>query len=233
MTTLLLDNLRYIETPEGVVLALRPAGVVVRALAFCIDLFIRAALFATFAIPIAILLEGYASAMILIYLFLLNWLYPVFFEVWRGGATPGKKSMRIRVIHDNGTPITLPASLIRNLLRIVDMLPFFYLAGLMSMCFTADFRRLGDLAAGTMVEHLPPIAIPSQEQEIALTPLRLTSQPELEERRSIFNWAERRHLLGEQRSQELAALLGDEQLTAAEAEQRLARVVLYLKQGGG
>ena len=148
--TQLLDTIRLNETPEGVDLGLRPAGPAVRSLAFALDTGIRLALYLVVALPLGI--AGFGVGIILIGIFLLEWVYPVVFEVWTG-ATPGKRAMGLAVVHDDGTPVGLPASAIRNLLRTIDFLPIFYGVGLVSTLVDRDFRRLGDLAAGTLVIH--------------------------------------------------------------------------------
>ena len=144
------DTIRLNETPEGVDLGLRPAGPTARALALAIDGGIRLLVYLALT-PLAAF-AGLGAGMIVIAGFLLEWFYPVVFEVWTG-ATPGKRALGLLVVHDDGTPVGLPASLIRNLLRVVDFLPLFYGVGLVCTLVDRDFRRLGDLAAGTLVVH--------------------------------------------------------------------------------
>jgi uncharacterized RDD family membrane protein YckC len=139
------------ETPEGIDLGLRVAGPISRALAWIIDAFIRYSVLFALSTVLASLLS-FGMGLFLILLFLLEWFYPVVFEVVRG-ATPGKKAMGLLVVHDNGTPVGWSASMIRNLLRSVDFLPFFYCAGLISILLNSRFKRLGDLAAGTLVVY--------------------------------------------------------------------------------
>ena len=88
-------------------------------------------------------------------MFFTYWLYGVGFEVLNNGMTPGKKMQGLQVVHDDGTPIRLPASLLRNLVLYVDLLPAAYAAGIVTMLLTNNFRRLGDLAGGTMVIYRP------------------------------------------------------------------------------
>ena len=85
--------------------------------------------------------------------FLLVWGYFALFEALWHGQTPGKRAMKLRVIKDAGRQITLFESLARNLLRIVDYMPSLYLAGVITMLCNQRNKRLGDLAAGTMVVH--------------------------------------------------------------------------------
>lgn len=134
-------------------LGLRVAGPAPRALALVADGAIRLIIYLVLS-PLMVL-SGFGIGLSLIAAFLLDWLYPVTFEVLTG-ATPGKRSLGLMVVHDDGTPVGLPASLIRNLLRVVDFLPLFYAVGLVSTLADRDFRRLGDLAAGTLVVYAQP-----------------------------------------------------------------------------
>src|SRR4051812_49506741 len=72
------------------------------------------------------------------------------------GATPGQRVFALRVVMDNGLPVTAAAALTRNLLRVADFLPFGYGFAIVSMLLRRDCKRLGDLAAGTIVVHEPP-----------------------------------------------------------------------------
>src|SRR5689334_18110755 len=98
----MLDTLRAVETPEGLALDLRCAGVVPRALAWVLDLFIRGSVSTVSASLLSILGEtGVGVGLVLG--FLLLWAYPIVFEVLRDGQTPGKKSLGLRVVNANGT----------------------------------------------------------------------------------------------------------------------------------
>ena len=85
--------------------------------------------------------------------FLLIWGYFALFEALWHGQTPGKRVLKLRVIKDSGRQITLFESLARNLLRFVDYMPSFYFAGVITMLCNKRNKRLGDLAAGTIVVH--------------------------------------------------------------------------------
>lgn len=201
-----LDTRLGIETPEGIDLLLRPAGLTVRALAFSIDLLLRGLL----------LLTGYGALSLFgdlgmglsaIGLFLINWWYPVLFEVLNQGRTPGKQMMALRVIHDDGTPVGWTSSLIRNLLRMVDMLPFGYAAGALACLNHPHFKRLGDLAAATLVVYNEPLRQPPvlPDAPPAIAPFAL----QLAEQRAILDFAERQGELSESRTRELAGLLAE------------------------
>ncbi len=110
------------------------------------------------------LLESGAILYLLAFFVLLQltieWGYFLFFELTTGGRSPGKALLGLRVLRDGGEPIDLRASLLRNLLRLVDALPANYLVGLTAMVLSSEGKRLGDLAAGTVVVRLdrPPAA---------------------------------------------------------------------------
>lgn len=201
---LMLDTVRDVPTPEGIELRLRVAGPVPRAYAWVIDLSIRSAiaLAASFALS---RLGGLGWGIVLILWFGLEWLYPVLFEVYWHGATPGKRRMGLVVLHDDGTPVRLPASFTRNLLRAIDFAPLLYIFGLFAMLLSRDFKRLGDLAAGTVVAYREPAAqhgaIPSAPPVAPPTALSLTEQ------RAVLDLATRSTTLTPERAQELAALV--------------------------
>ena len=92
---------------------------------------------------------------------LAEWAYFVLSEMVSGGRSFGKAAVGLRVVRDGGRPITFRASAVRNLLRIADMLPTSYLTGLVSMVVSPEGKRLGDIAAGTLVVRLDrPAAAP-------------------------------------------------------------------------
>jgi uncharacterized RDD family membrane protein YckC len=81
------------------------------------------------------------------------WGYYIFFEIMWNGQTPGKRWVGIRVIRQDGTPVSAAEVVIRNLVRLIDFLPAAYGVGVVSMFVNQNSRRLGDLAAGTVVVH--------------------------------------------------------------------------------
>lgn len=197
----LLDTLRAVETPEGITLDLPVAGPVVRALAWLIDTLIKyGTLWLLFLILIMLGTAGFGLWLIAI--FLLEWFYPVVFEVYFNGATPGKRALGLRVVNDNGTPVDFSASLIRNLLRVADFMPLMYGFGLLSMLLNRDFKRLGDLAAGTIVIYRERSEEPAPLPEGEAKPLNITL--DAAEQRLLLNFAERSSSLNPQRQAELA-----------------------------
>lgn len=209
-----LDTRYQVETPEGIDLPLRPAGLMPRALAFSLDLLIRG-LILGLMFGVLALLGDFGVGLGSILLFVVSWLYMVLFEVLNQGRSPGKHMMGLRVVHDDGTPIGWAASLTRNLLRFVDMLPLGYCIGAVSCLQHPTFKRLGDLAAGTLVIY--------QEQRLRrpqlpeAMPLRAPFILNLAEQRAILGFAERQSELSPARVQELAAILA-EPLSVARSE---------------
>jgi uncharacterized RDD family membrane protein YckC len=154
ITHAVLDTLVAAETPEGILLELRPAGLSARFYAFLLDWLIRLVIAYAAAIAAAFM-GGFGVAFWLLLYFLLEWFYPVIFELSRSGATPGKSVVGLKVVMDDGLPITPAASITRNLLRVADFLPFAFGAAIVSMLLRRDCKRLGDLAAATLVVHQP------------------------------------------------------------------------------
>jgi uncharacterized RDD family membrane protein YckC len=199
-----LDTRHQVETPEGIDLPLRPAGLMVRSLAFTIDLGIRGVILGVLFIALAFLGKlGMGLGSLL--LFVVSWWYMVLFEVLRQGRSPGKQWMGLRVVHDDGTPVGWSASLLRNLLRFVDLLPFGYFIGAISCLQHPTFKRLGDIAAGTLVVYSErPLTRPQlPDAEPRRSPVPLT----LSEQRALLGFAERQGELSPARVNELAALL--------------------------
>lgn len=207
---LVLDTTRTVPTPEGIELSLRLAGPLIRSLAWLIDLAIRLGVFMTLAQVLAFLSE-FGAGVFLICWFIIDWFYPVLFEVYWHGATPGKRACHLAVLHDDGSPVGWGASFARNLIRIVDFLPFCYGFGLVAMLFNRDFKRLGDLAAGTVVVYVDQqktaAKIPPAPAVPAPLPLKLAEQ------RAVIDFAQRQPTLTAERTAEIAEfatpLVGD------------------------
>lgn len=199
-----LDTRHAVATPEGVDLELPLAGVVPRATAWLLDLLIRAGILLVAGIALG-LAGRFGSGLMMLIAFLVEWFYPVVFELLREGATPGKQSVGLRVVESDGRPVGASASVIRNLLRVADFLPFLYGLGLLFMLFHPRFQRLGDLAAGTLVVwapgKAPAPALPSVP--VVAPPLPLT----LREQKALIAFGERSLQLSPARQTELADLL--------------------------
>jgi uncharacterized RDD family membrane protein YckC len=137
-------------------LSLTLAGVGSRFIAASVDAAIEAAVLVALALLI-FLTDGFgagadaAAAIYAAVAFLFFWGYDVAFEVLASGRTPGKRWNGLRVVRSGGQPIGFLASATRNLLRLIDWLPSFYLVGIVSIFATAKNQRLGDIVAGTVV----------------------------------------------------------------------------------
>jgi uncharacterized RDD family membrane protein YckC len=147
-----LEDRITIATPEGIELQIVLAGAASRFIACVIDLLLQLVLVVLAAVAaLGLLGGGLGTALFAMASFAALYLYDVLFEVLASGRTPGKRVTHLRVVRARGTPVDLPASAIRNLLRFIDMLPTAYLVGLVSIVMTRHNQRLGDLAAGTLV----------------------------------------------------------------------------------
>lgn len=141
-----------VTTPEGVALDLSLAGIGSRFLGAMLDVTIQAAIGIGGAIVLAALFDGGVFTLLAsVGAFVVLFGYDVAFEVLNGGRTPGKQAAGLRVVRDTGAPMTFVTSAIRNVLRLVDILPLFYGVGMAFVFFSKRHQRLGDLAAGTVV----------------------------------------------------------------------------------
>jgi len=202
----ILDTAVAVETPEGILLELRPAGLSARFFAFMVDGVLRLSIIYAAAIVMAFM-GGIGLALWFILIFALEWFYPVVFELMPGSATPGKRVFGLRVVMDNGLPVTAAASLTRNLLRTADFLPFGYGFAIVSLLIRRDCKRLGDLAAGTLVVHEPRPAprmlldsVPPLVPAVPLAP---------EDQAALIALAARAPRLTGERLDELAALAAE------------------------
>ncbi|HEU4352852.1 MAG TPA: RDD family protein [Burkholderiales bacterium] len=200
----MLDTTRRVATPEGIELTLRLAGPVPRALAWSVDLALRAAIVLV-AMTLASPLGRAGWGVVLLTAFFVEWLLPAWFEAQMRGQTPGKRLFGIAVLNDDGTPLRWPAAMTRNLLRAVDFLPLMYGFGLVSMLLNRDFKRLGDLAAGTVVVYQSGAVDPSRKIPEA-PPMPPPVELDLDEQRAVLELAERSAGLTRERVEELSTL---------------------------
>jgi uncharacterized RDD family membrane protein YckC len=146
-----------VATPEGVTLEVTLAGVGSRFAAGLLDQLLRSAVLVAVLILLSIVgARGDVSGGVFVFgllvaLFLVQFAYDVLFETLASGRTPGKRWTGLRVVRAGGQPVGFVASMVRNVLRIVDALPGFYLVGMLAVLLTRNNQRLGDLAAGTLV----------------------------------------------------------------------------------
>ncbi|MCG9133329.1 RDD family protein [Candidatus Poribacteria bacterium] len=214
-----------IETPEQIDLSFQKAGIGSRFYAALIDTGLLALIALigyyvnrNFIRELGDTLGNWLGAFGGVIVFALFWGYYMVSEVTTNGQSLGKRALGLRVIKEGGYPIGFADSAIRNLVRLVDFLPFFYGAGLLAMLINKDWRRLGDLAAGTLVvktaptdrgltgthsKGVPAVYIPPQETFTYSAWIRpeLVTETEL---RVIREYLGRRGMLPKSRRSELA-----------------------------
>lgn len=152
-----------VETPENIRFGYDVADIGSRFLAVLIDSLIQGVMYVLLLVAIVFItiqfsdvqlpsLVSQALAVLLILtLFLIQFGYFLFLEIFLNGRTPGKLLFHLRVIKDNGYPLSPMDAIIRNLVRVIDFFPFAYGVGVLVMFFNKRAKRLGDYAAGTLV----------------------------------------------------------------------------------
>lgn len=223
-----MEDYDLIETPENVKLERRLAGIGSRFTAGVLDT-IYLVLVYLVVLVVAIYTSGFdlfsdsgedspdtwALALLILVGFAVYWFYFAFFEMVLNGQSPGKRSVQIRVVKDGGGAITFSDIAIRNLLRAVDCLGLYAVAGI-CMFATKKMQRLGDLAAGTIVvsEQLHDYRARTDkgraedwEQSIEAGVLRGSGLTTTEYRILANYWARREQLSLEARQQLLPRLV--------------------------
>ena len=174
-----------IRTPEGIVFSYALAGPVARCLACAIDNCIVGAMQNVVSIIMQRLWFApgdLVAGLAVVSFFIISVGYSLICEWLLRGQTFGKKVFRLRVMDANGLRLQFHQVLMRNLLRVVDMLPAFYLLGGLVSVLNSRRQRLGDIAAGTVVVHNPIHAEPDLDQLLAGKFNSLRQHPHLEAR---------------------------------------------------
>ncbi|MGN7470324.1 RDD family protein [Brevibacillus sp. SAFN-007a] len=245
-----------VVTPEHVMLRFQTAGLGSRAAAQLIDSIILFLVNLTVFVAISIVILGrndyfflekdnYAIALAVLLIFLLHFGYFLLFEAFWSGQTIGKRWMGIRVIRDNGQPATFLSSTIRNLFRIVDLLPSGYFLGALVSFFHPRDKRIGDLVAGTIVvveggERTGRFRKRKRRKQVGMAalaePLVLREQQKQALTREdwllLATFIARQDSLAEERKQELAkdiARLLQKKLAYAEEESPQEEPMLFLE----
>ncbi|TMD10696.1 MAG: RDD family protein, partial [Chloroflexi bacterium] len=149
------DSDLVVSTPERVSFQYQVAGLGTRAIAQILDLLIL--LGVLFGVYVAAVAVGQVGQDVVAYLVAVIGTFVVIFgyfwacEAFWSGQTIGKKVFRLRAVGDRGEPMTFFQAGIRNIVRIVDFLPYAYGVGLVVLFLNGRGKRLGDLAAGTIV----------------------------------------------------------------------------------
>lgn len=208
-----IDTRVRLITPERIIFEFPLAGPFPRFCAYLLDQTCLVGLLLVSVFAAVALSFGSDSGMglILVAYFLLSWGYGAFTEAVFNGRTLGKAMIGLRVLSDQGVPISAVQAIVRNVVGAFDsFLPFLFLPGLVSMLLTAKFQRLGDLAAGTMVVHEEradrrPIVLIQEAPVKALAdrlPLRLSAGSQLT--RALADYVRQRHRIGQARRAEMA-----------------------------
>jgi uncharacterized RDD family membrane protein YckC len=145
-----------INTPEGLEIELKLAGLGSRIAAAVVDSLILAVLLVLAAFGVFGLADRMSSPLLALgvgwlVVLLLTIGYFVAFEVFNDGRTPGKSLFAIRVVGVDGEPVGFGGSIVRNLLRLVDLFPALPILGALSILASERNQRLGDLAGRTIV----------------------------------------------------------------------------------
>lgn len=160
-------NTLTIRTPEGLVFSLPLAGPVARFLAVAIDLAcisMAAGALNTLAKALAIVATDFAQAVYVTFYFSVSIGYGMALEWFWHGQTIGKRLLHLRVMDSEGLRLRPSQVILRNLVRVLDMLPGLYLVGGTACVLTRHCQRLGDLAANTIVVRSDRTELPDVEQ---------------------------------------------------------------------
>lgn len=217
-----------VRTPESIALTYDLAGLGSRFLALAIDMFLQNLILAALVMGLILatphlphapvgrhasdtgtdkLAEAIAVALIIAVVFLIFFGYFIIFETVWNGQTPGKRLLGIRVVRDGGYPVDFGASLVRNLIRIGEVV-FLYIPSAISTLLSPENKRLGDVAAGTIVVRDARLTVPTALNPDTTQPVyAATAYLSGEERALIRRFLDRRDALADDRRQQLAAQL--------------------------
>lgn len=176
------EEVLIIETPERVPLHFALASIGNRFLACALDHALQLAMLVLIVFVGAIIANATSAsleraidsapkwvyAIMIVLMFLTFAGYFAFFEWIWSGQTPGKRWMKLRVIREDGRPITFWEASVRNLLRTLDMMPApFYSIGLICVFMNGRDQRVGDMVAGTVVVREREAEAPAFSQVFA------------------------------------------------------------------
>lgn len=210
-----LDTLQKIEIAEGVEIQLHVAGPLARGQAFLIDVLIKAGVWLAGSIALSLIGvmiivafggktgSGVNNGLGIIWGFVLEVCYSIGFEVSPWSATPGKRIVGLRVIRTSGAPITWHQAVVRNMLRVIDLMG---ITGVVACLVNDRFQRLGDLAADTLVVYADPPSRPQQSSPAmeSIPPFRPGAALTREEQGAILEYADRYPDWPQHRAEELA-----------------------------
>jgi len=184
------EDILVIETPERVPLHFALASIGNRFLACAIDHSIQIIAIILMAIAFTVIAKysdinkltdapKWVYALLILIVFLIMFAYFAFFEWLWNGQTPGKRWLKLRVIREDGRPITFWEAAVRNLLRSFDMMPgLFYSVGLICVFASTRDQRIGDMVAGTVVVREREAEAPAFAQVTPREALRIVDRTE-------------------------------------------------------
>lgn len=215
-----------IKTPEGIAFALVLAGPVARFLGAVIDLACISVIMIALNMGLgimAILSADIARAVAICSYFIISIGYGIAMEWYARGQTVGKRLLGLRVMDVQGLRLHFSQVVIRNLLRVVDMLPVFYLAGGLACLVSQRAQRLGDIAANTIVVRVPKREAPDLEQLLAHKYNSLRDYPHL---------AARLRQRSDPRAAQIAlnALFRRDEFASQERVELFAQIACYFKE---
>ena len=146
-----IDDRITVATPEGVDVDLVVAGLGSRFTSSLVDTTLQVAAIVPFLLAGGLIggLAGPAVALLAILLVAIG--VPTAFDAFAAGRTPGRRLSGLQLVTEEGATVPFVPAATRNIIRIVDFLPFFYCVGVLAILATPRNQRLGDLAAGTLV----------------------------------------------------------------------------------
>ena len=207
------DTSLSVQTPEGIEFIIYPAGFLIRACSYAIDLTIQLFFIIAAAITINSLFVIAGKWLWLLILFAVNWFYHVFCELSFKGQSLGKKILGLRVVRSDGSPINPGASFLRNLLRFADTFLFLYIIALICMSASQGFRRLGDWAADTLVIYTANSPSSSRHFDMSWLSRYMMIAPSeslsYDEKQTILMFARRYPLMSKERADEIAKIYTD------------------------
>lgn len=212
-----------IATPEGLTLDVTLAGVGSRLIAAFIDGLIQLAVIValgwlTFSrFPEAWEEEGPSGflvvfAIINVLIFIVLFAYHALFEALSSGRTPGKRAAGVRVVQVGGRPIDAKAAVIRNLMRLIDILPGMYGIAVIAILVTERNQRLGDVVAGTIVireKKATSVVSPSAQEPVAGLETWDVTGVTVDDLATVQRFLERRQDLPDESRQRIAVQLAE------------------------
>jgi uncharacterized RDD family membrane protein YckC len=223
-----MDRELDVRTPESISFRYELAGLGSRFLALSVDQLIQIAILIAIVLGLAWAgsglhpsrgaaasgleksAEATLIALVVGVIFLIFFGYFIVFEALWSGQTPGKRLLGLRVVRDGGYPIDFGASLVRNLIRVGEFVFGYYALAAISTLLSPENKRLGDIAAGTIVvrdSKRSTLTLERLEQDLAQSEIVYAATRYLDgdERALVKRFLERRDALTPQRRRELAA----------------------------